>query len=110
MILFLRNKFSTKTIKTTFMADYSEQINQLKEILSQEFSIQKSTGRIDNNVSAYWLKVKKIFPEDLVANLETNPDSDETKAALENELNEQFKNQRFIAHTAMFINLYERKK
>jgi hypothetical protein len=91
------------------MADYSEQIQQLKNILVSEFSIQKATGKINNNVSAYWSKVKKIFPETLVATMETNPDDDETKAALETELNEQFKNQRFIAHTAMFVNQYERK-
>jgi hypothetical protein len=91
------------------MADYSEQIQQLKNILVSEFSIQKATGKINNNVSAYWSKVKKIFPETLVATLESNPDADETKAALETELNEQFQNQRFIAHTAMFVNQYERK-
>jgi hypothetical protein len=92
------------------MADYSVQINQLMEILSKEFAIQKKTGKIDNNVSAYWLKIKKVMPEELIASLETNPDSDETKAALESELNRQFEHQRFIAHTAMFVNQYERKK
>lgn len=92
------------------MSIYNEQIQQLKNILTTEFSIQKATGKIDNNVSAFWSKVKKIFSDEVVANMENNPDADETKAVFENELNEQFKNQRFIAHTAMFINQYEKKK
>ena len=92
------------------MADYNEQIQQLSDILTKEFSSQKSSGKIDNNVSAFWLKVKKVLPENIVNALENNPDSDETKAALEEELSEQFKNQRFLAHTAMFVNQYERSK
>jgi helix-turn-helix protein len=92
------------------MADYSEQINQLKEILSKEFAIQKKTGKIDHNVSAFWSKIKKVMPEELVASLESDPDGEDTKVALESELTRQFEHQRFIAHTAMFVNQYERKK
>lgn len=92
------------------MADYSEQIQQLSDILIKEFGIQKATGKIDNNVSAFWLKVKKVLPENIVSALENNPDTDETKAALETVLSEQFQNQRFLAHTAMFVNQYERSK
>ena len=92
------------------MADYSVQINQLKDILTKEFAIQQKTGKIDNNVSSYWMKIKKVLPLELVSEVETNPDADETKLALETELTEQFKQQRFIAHTVMFVNQYERKK
>jgi len=91
------------------MADYSDQINQLTNILISEFTIRKQTGKIDNNVSAYWSKIKKIFSEDLANNIETNPDVEDTKNALITELGEQFQNQRFIAHTAMFVNQYEKK-
>ena len=92
------------------MADYSVQINQLKHILTKEFAIQQKTGKIDNHVSAYCMKIKKVLPLELVSEVETNPDADETKLALETELTEQFKQQRFIAHTVMFVNQYERKK
>jgi hypothetical protein len=50
------------------------------------------------------------MPEELVASLESDPDGEDTKVALESELTRQFEHQRFIAHTAMFVNQYERKK
>jgi hypothetical protein len=92
------------------MPDYSTQIQQLRNILLTEFKIQKQNGKIDNNLSAYWSKVKKIMNQNLVSELENTPENEGLESKIETELYEHFKNQRFIAHTAFFINQYERKK
>jgi hypothetical protein len=92
------------------MPDYNNQIQQLKNILLTEFKAQKQIGKIDNNLSAYWSKVKKIMNQDLVTELENTPENEELESKIETELSEHFKNQRFVAHTAFFVNQYERKK
>jgi hypothetical protein len=92
------------------MPDYSTQIEQLKTILLTEFKNQKLNGKIDNNLSAYWSKIKKVINQDLVSELESTPDADGLAEKLNSELNVHFKNERFIAHTAFFVNQYERKR
>lgn len=90
------------------MADYSEQINQLAGIVTKEFTNQKNGKKLNSHFFNFWSKAKKVFQDDLVSNLELNPDNEETSAALNSAITEQFQNQRFIAHVAMFINQYER--
>ena len=90
------------------MADYSEQINQLIQIMTKEFKNQNNGVKLNPHFFNFWSKAKKVFSEDLVQKLEVNPESEEIQASVAEALGEQFQNQRFLAHVAMFVNQYER--
>lgn len=90
------------------MADQNEHINEIVGILTTEFNKQKQGGKINPHLHNYWVKVKTILNPDVVAALESDPETDATKTMVFDEFAEQFKSQRFIAHTAMFVNQYER--
>ncbi len=90
------------------MAEQNENIKEIVGILTKEFNKQKQGGKINPHLHNYWTKVKTVLNPDVVAALESDPESEATQEAIYNEYLEQFKSQRFIAHTAMFVNQYER--
>jgi len=93
----------------TQMAVNNEQIEQITGIILKEFSTQKQGNKVNQHFFGYWTKVKGLMPATLIESLEQNPEAEETKATLIETYIEKFKNQRFIAHTAMFVNQYELK-
>ena len=92
------------------MADYTKDLEQLVDILLMEFNKQFNGSMINPHVKSYWSKLKTRLEADVVTALEQKPMEESSKELLNKTLAEKFTDQRFLAHTAMFMNQSERTK